>query len=110
MTDAKPLGIPLLATTTFDSWERTIRGHCMQHGLINFFKPSVAPVDPAALSIYETNRTKAASIFIQYMGDKVAIRWVGFRYHLPEIQIRHIRLQCRVLPDLLPTGKKLGWH
>jgi hypothetical protein len=69
MTEAKPSGIPSLATPTFDSWEQTIRGHCMQHRLIKFFKPSVAPVDPVALATYKANHTKAAGIFIQYMGD-----------------------------------------
>ncbi|PLW51865.1 hypothetical protein PCASD_00900 [Puccinia coronata f. sp. avenae] len=37
------------------------------------------------------------------VAHKDAIRWVGFGYHLPEIRIRHIRLRCRVLPDLLPA-------
>ncbi|KAA1089607.1 hypothetical protein PGT21_024862 [Puccinia graminis f. sp. tritici] len=70
MSEHKSLGIPTLTNTSFGSWERVIRGYCMQHSLVKFLNTTVAPADEAALATYNNNRTRTAGILTQFMGDE----------------------------------------
>ncbi|KAA1082141.1 hypothetical protein PGTUg99_022933 [Puccinia graminis f. sp. tritici] len=61
--------MPSLANTTFSSWERSIGGYCMQHGLYEYLTTTTKPTDAAELKVYNSNRLKTAGILTQHMGD-----------------------------------------